>query len=116
MKFKYLYLQAISEVYVNIPLSMNGFQPTSKPANGPIAKKPLDVGLIKLSEEATPKWGLIFMLDKCIQPNFVKSLKPVKSALLFGRIVEGQNALIALSGASKMERSNYTFTLESRTP
>lgn len=94
---------------------MNGFQPTSRPANGPIANKPLDVGLIKLNEESTPKWGLIFMLDKCQQPNFKKHLKPVKSALLFGRIVEGQNALIALSGASNLERSNYAFTLESKT-
>ena len=88
----------------------------------PVIKEPWDVGLMmSINDDAgatstPPKWGLIFMLDKCIQPNFVKSLKPVKSALLFGRIVEGQNALIALSGASKMERSNYTFTLESRTP
>ncbi len=94
---------------------MTGFQPAPAPTSGPLmTKKPLSVGLGKLSEEAVPKWGLIFMLDKCIQPNFANSLRAMKFSFFFGRIVGGKNALQALSGASKTERSSYSFTLESR--
>ncbi len=98
---------------------MTGFQTPSIPITVPLilmTKIPLNVGLVKLGDDFAPKWGLIFMLDKCLQPNFKYPMERVgvKSTYLFGQIVEGLNALQVLSGASKTERSSYTFTLESR--
>ncbi len=86
----------------------------------PVIKEPWDVGLMmSINDDAgatstPPKWGLIFMLDKCLQPNYAKPLSYLKSAPLCGRIILGLEPLILLSGGSKAERSNYTFTLESR--
>ena len=105
-------------MYANVPLTMSGFQPPFPNVKGAPARSPLDVGLIKVYSsdvETTPnRWALIFLLEKCLQPNFVTTMKPLKSAVLFGRVVEGQEALVALSETRVAERAGYTFTLEAK--
>jgi len=66
---------------------------------------------VKLSDP--PRWTLNFFLDKCQDPKYeipLKSMNPDEP--LFGYVVDGMEALNALSMTSLADRSSYYFTIE----
>lgn len=110
-------------VFVIIPLSIAGFQPSQEATNVSVkaddrlATRPLEVGLMKIMG-ATPNepacWGLIFMLERFCDPKYAMHLKGLPPAFLFGHVLEGSEALLDLSRAPIPKRLAYTFSLESK--
>lgn len=60
------------------------------------------------------RWTLHFFLDKCHDPKYEVHFKSQCNEPLFGHVIEGMEALNALSGTSVADRVTYTFSIEYR--
>ena len=118
-KIKITFAQAVSEVFLMLPLSfaVEGFneEPTAETKKTSLPKLPSVVGLVrwKQPDSSSGCWALLFGLKEIEKPKQSPHIPSIMdSADFFGRVESGAEVLRKLSAVNRSQRNCYTFTIE----